>query len=197
MDNPYAPPPRGSDADRGIRPGAPGGSGGPAGPGRPGGPGDPGGGPGRPGFGRGGPRPKPDPETLAELQRQVMHASVALLGAWLAGSLPVPWYLLSPVLALAAVGLAVRVVRNAWRRGVRGAVVAVAAVMAGSALLLVLVSVSRLVVWSDQQELQDCLRDALTISAREQCEREFTESLDERLREAARRGQPTVPAAPP
>lgn len=172
MSNPYAPPPGGSGAR------TPGAAGRPDG--RPDGPqGPPGHDPGP------APRPPADPEVIRAASRQVMHFGLLILATLLTASLALPWQAAALAFAIAAVVVGIRALRAVWRAGLRGTLVPVLAVGLALAALMSLSLLTMLALWPIQVERQDCLRDALTIAARETCETQFQEALAERLERAA------------
>ena len=199
MSNPYAPPPGGSGS-RAPDPGpaAPAGA-----PGRPAdAPGNPADAPGNPADAPGGTRPAPrhpgrpdsrpqrpaDPEAIRAASRQALHFGLLILATLLTASLTLPWQAAALAFAIAAIVVGVRAIRTVWRAGLRGTLVPVLAVGLALAALMSLSLVTMLVLWPLQVERQDCLRDALTISAREGCETAFQDALTERLERAAGQG---------
>ena len=192
MSNPYAPPPGGSGS-RAPDPG-------PAAPA--GAPGRPADAPGNPADAPGGTRPAPrhpgrpdsrpqrpaDPEVVRAASRQTLHFGLLILATLLTASLTLPWQAAALAFAIAAIVVGVRAIRTVWRAGLRGTLVPVLAVGLALAALMSLSLVTMLVLWPLQVERQDCLRDALTISAREGCETAFQDALTERLERAAGQG---------
>ena len=188
MSNPYAPPssgerpaPAGSPPERSDA--APGTTSGPdAGPGPwpaesdyPGGPGGPG--------GKVPPRP-PDPVAVREASRRVLHFGLLMLTSLVTASLPFPWQAAALVFAVAALVIGVRALVAVWRAGLRGALVPVLAIGLFFAAMLSASLTMMLALWPIQVENQQCLRDALTISAREACAEELQDSLDEVIQRA-------------
>lgn len=185
MSNPYRPP------DPAAPPRPPSDQGGPAGEQPPGAP--PGQGPHHPAPHRpqsGPPFPPPapqrpvtppDPEALAAAGRRIRDFALFLLAALLTSSLPVPWLVGSALLAVGAVVAGVRAVVAVWRTGVRSAMIPVLAVGVGFAAMFAVSISLQLAFWPLVVERQDCLRDALTLAAREQCQETFDETLQDRV----------------
>ncbi|WP_199424672.1 hypothetical protein [Actinotalea solisilvae] len=125
-----------------------------------------------------------DPEAVRRASRQVMHFGLLLLGTLVVSPLGLAGQVASLALAVAAVVVGIRALLAVWRAGVRGALVPVLGVGLGFALVLVLSLATMLALWPLQAELQECLGDALTISAREQCQDDFQENLQRMLDDA-------------
>lgn len=132
------------------------------------------------------PRPAPDPEAVRAASRRVLHFGLLMLASLVTASLALPWQAAGLAFALAAVVMGARAMRAVWRAGLRGALVPVLAIGLAFAAMLSASLATMLVLWPVQVERQDCLRDALTISAREACEQQFQDALTERLEQATR-----------
>lgn len=184
MSNPYAPPPRG--AGTGETPG----------PGRapvppqqvdPAGPGDapPTQQPSRTGArGPTGARPPTDPEAARAASRRVMHFGLLMLATLLTTTLPLPWSVGALLFAVGAVVAGVLALRSVWKAGLRGALVPMLGLGIGFSVMMTTSLVAMIAMWPVHEARQDCLRDALTISARESCEAEYREQLQEQLEDA-------------
>lgn len=180
MSNPYAPPqgPReggtaGDGRDRGDSPSAPAG-----GEGRDR--------PGRARRGQGGSSPGPGPQrppdaVTQELNRRIGHFAMFMVATLLTMVLPLPWKVGAVVLGIGAVVAGARALATAWRGKVRGAVPALLGAGVAFAGLLVVSQLLLLALWPLEVERQECLRRALTVSAQEACEQQFTESVTERF----------------
>lgn len=126
-------------------------------------------------------RRRASPAEVRVISRRVFAAAGCALGALVTTALPLPWPALGVLLSIGALVLGVR----AWL-AVRGTnltrsfmpVVAMSLVVG---LLYLASSISVVITWPLQQERQDCLRQALTVSAHDACETDFREGLD-RLR---------------
>ncbi len=126
-------------------------------------------------------RPPPDPDAVRGASRQVMHFGLIMLASLVTAALPLPWQAAALVFALGAIVVGIRAMRAVWRSGVRGALVPVLGVGLVFAALMSISLATMLALWPLQVQRQDCLRDALTISAREACEVQFQDALTERL----------------
>ena len=124
--------------------------------------------------------PKPTPEQLAETSGAVLRFGLLMLAALLTSRLPVPWQVASPVFALAAVIFGVRSIVRVRRTGIRGTLTAMLAGGVALSVVLLLSSLTMLSLWSAQVDRDRCLGSALTISAKEQCERTFQDAVTQR-----------------
>ena len=100
------------------------------------------------------------------------------IGVVLATGLPLPWQVLGMALCVVALVQGVRALRAVLRAGARRMLPAVTIGLAVCALFAVS-SVSVLATWPVQVARQDCLERALTISARETCEAEYRQALED------------------
>lgn len=169
MSNPYASPPSG-----GRTGGTPDGTGG-----APGGPdgSTPGGASPLPPASPRPPRPEPDPVRLAAANRMVLHFGVFMLATWVAMQLPLPWQAGAVAFAVGALVAGIRALRAAMAAGARGMLVPVLSAGVFFAGFLLLVTLVTLVAWPVRAEYEECLRDALTIAAEEECEARLQEQL--------------------
>ena len=125
--------------------------------------------------------PPPDPEALRAAGVRIRDFALFLLAALLTSDLPVPWQVGSLLLAIGAVVAGVRALIAVWRTGLRSALLPALGVGVGFAAMFAVSLGTLLAFWPLQVERDECLRDALTLGAREQCEKDFTDALDERL----------------
>lgn len=175
MTNPYAPPP----ADRGRPPDEAGHDRGPdLPPERYGGP--PPAAPGRPQQPQPPQRPE-DPAAYEALRKRLGLFLLLLVASLLVLSLPLPFQVASVVFSAWAVVVGARAVVAAWRGGIRRAAVPLAAGLVGIAMWMTLSAGLQLALWPVLLERQDCLREALTTSAREACEDDYQQAVEERL----------------
>ncbi|NCT89588.1 hypothetical protein GXB85_01270 [Cellulomonas sp. APG4] len=203
MSNPYAPPPPGrtgtqerpgsgrdggrtSSAPHGAGTGAPHGEPAPDGAERPDGRRHPAPVEGGPGPRGPGPQPRPpvDPEAARAASRRVLHFGLLMLATLLTSTLPLPWQVATLVFAVLAFVVGVRALVQVWRSGLRGALVSVLAVGLAFAALLAASTAGLIALWPVQMERQECLQDALTISATEKCESDYRDALDALLERA-------------
>lgn len=123
--------------------------------------------------------PEPDPEGTARAGRLGRTFAALLLAAVLTGTFPVPWQAAGLVFGVLALVVGVRALVVAVRARQRGALTGMlAAGLAVSAMWLV-VSLGMTLMWPAQLDRQRCLAGALTISARQACEAQFEQDLDE------------------
>jgi hypothetical protein len=116
-----------------------------------------------------------------------MQFGLAMLATLLATGLPLPWKVAAAVFGLAAVVLGVIALRAVWRAGARGALIPVLGTGLALSVLVLFGIVVVLLLWPVQAELERCQRDALTISASEQCQKDFDEAI-ENLQDSLRQG---------
>lgn len=183
MSNPYAPPPTDapSRADDGSR-GAPGGHGH-----APGGP--PHGPAGRPARrpGRRTPERPPDPAEVEALARRTGHLMAFLVATLLVTTMRFPVSLAAAGFAIGAVVVGVRAVVLARRAGIRSPALGALSALVALAGLMVLSYASMLLVLPAQAAHVECLRLAVTTSARAECDVQLqrdVEEITERLRPA-------------
>ncbi|WP_298456123.1 hypothetical protein [uncultured Cellulomonas sp.] len=133
-------------------------------------------------------RPPPTPaqvEATRVASRRALRFYAFLIAGLLTLPLPVPWQGASLVFVLGAIGVGVHGWVEAWRGGVRGATLAALGVMTGVAGLVALMIVSLLALWPERLVHQECLTEAVTISATRACDAEFERAVEQRLQEMA------------
>jgi hypothetical protein len=103
---------------------------------------------------------------------------VLVLGSVLVATLPLPWQAAGVLFAVAALVVGVRGLVVAGRARTRGLLplLAVGVVIALSWTLILGVQVA---LWPVQQDKQECLEGALTISATNACESQYEQDLDD------------------
>ena len=107
-----------------------------------------------------------------------------MLASLVTASLPFPWQVGALLFAVVALVIGIRALIAVWRAGVRGALVPVLAAGLFFAAMLSVSLTMMLALWPIQVENQQCLRDAVTISARDACAEQLQDALDERIRQA-------------
>lgn len=128
------------------------------------------------------PRPDPDPAQSRQAARWLGRFALLVFASLVASGLPLPWQagaLAFSLPALVVGALALRaIIRARMRR--------LPAVMLGAGLtmtaFMVLGQIGLLVLWPVQQDLQECRSRALTLSAAEQCQRDFDERVTDLTR---------------
>jgi hypothetical protein len=133
-----------------------------------------------PSHGRPDPRPE-DPAAYEALRRRLGLFLLLLVASLLVLSLPLPFQAASVVFSAWAVVVGARAVVAAWRGGIRRAAVPLAAGLVGIAMWMTLYAGLQLALWPVLQERQDCLREALTTSARGACEDAYQQGIEDRL----------------
>lgn len=128
-----------------------------------------------------------DPETARAASRRILHFGLLMIAGVITSTLPLPLQVASIAFLLGAVVVGVLALRAVWRSGLRGALPLVLGAGVAISALMALSMTALLAVWPVQMERQDCLRHALTISARETCEERFQESLDDVVQRWSRR----------
>ena len=124
------------------------------------------------------PRPPVSPEVTKATARRALHFFALLLAAVVTSSLPLPLQVGSLLFVLVAIVVGVRTLVMAWRAGVRGGVLFALASGVAMAGMVALAMTLLLALWPQQMELQRCRASAVTISATQQCETEFQESIE-------------------
>lgn len=118
-----------------------------------------------------------------------MTFGALMLAALVATGLPLPWQVLGTVLSFTALAYGVAALRAVWRAGLRGMLVAALTIgLAVSATFLVS-SLAMLATWPIHAERQACLARALTVAARDACEEQYRQTLEERLRPTSESAQ--------
>ncbi|WP_372594515.1 hypothetical protein [Actinotalea sp.] len=184
MNNPYAPPRPGGQADGwgaerplGARP-----AGSPPEPGRPGHEPAPDGQqrPLREWTGAPQPHtPPPDPEAVREATRPVGTVVMLMLATLLVSGLPLPWQPAALAFGLPALVLGIRAIGRLVRAGLgRSPLIALLAGGLAFTSLMMLTVGSSIALWSIQMENQRCVANALTISAQDACAESYQEALE-------------------
>ncbi|GEN80745.1 hypothetical protein [Actinotalea fermentans] len=127
------------------------------------------------------PPPAPDPEALRVVQRRMGTFLLLVLAALLTSRLRLPWQLGSLAFVLAALGTGVWALSGARRPGLREQVAPMLVVGLVFTVMLALSMSSSLVLWSEQMTHQDCLDNAVTLSARESCDSAYRDAVERRL----------------
>jgi hypothetical protein len=128
------------------------------------------------------PRPRPeDPAAFEALRKRLGLFLLLLIASLVVLTLPLPFQAASVVFSAWAVVVGLRAVVAAWRAGIRRAAVPLAAALVGIATWMTLSAGLQLALWPVLQERQDCLRQALTTSAREACEDRYQQEVEDRL----------------
>lgn len=124
--------------------------------------------------------------------RKVIYVGVLMFGTFVCSSIPLPWQMAGLVFAVAAVVVGATALRGLARAQVRGVlpvVLVMALVFSG---LSALSYGSTLLFWSIHLERQECLRDAITVSASAQCEKDYRDALQAKLDQWMRSTRPST-----
>ncbi len=127
-----------------------------------------------------------DPEQLRLTGAAVRHFGVFLLAAVLAGTFPLPWRAASILFVAGAVVVGIRALRLVRRSGMRGSLVPLLAVGLAFTAMLGIGTVGSFLFWSAETGRQECLSDALTVSATSACEQQYQEDLSQWQRDMER-----------
>ena len=125
--------------------------------------------------------PAPDPEQVAAITRSARTFAALMLAAVLTSSFPVPWQAAGLAFTVLALVVGARALVRAVRARVRGALTGMLIGGVGLAAFWLVVSSAMALMWPLYLDRQECLAGALTISARQECETRFKESVDEWL----------------
>ena len=115
--------------------------------------------------------------TRREVSDGILWLGAALIGTYVGMSLPLPYKVVAPMLALVAVVAAIRVLRLA--RAQDYAVVVWVAGIASllGALVFSGIATAQIVFWDATRQYEQCTAQALTTSAEAQCESDYSKSL--------------------
>jgi hypothetical protein len=128
--------------------------------------------------------------------RRVVYLGLLMLGTLACSSLPLPWQMGGLAFAGAAIVvgvMALRSLRRAHVRGILPAVVVLALVFSG---LSVLSYGATAFFWTVSMQRQDCLRDAITVSAQAQCETDYRNALQAKLDQLTGVSRPSTSSTP-
>lgn len=121
----------------------------------------------------------PDPEQVAALARQGRTFAALMVAAVLTSSFPVPWQAAGLVFTVLALVVGVRALIRAIRLRVRGTLTGLLIGGVGVSAFWFVVSIGMALMWPIYVDRQECLAGALTISARQECETQFRQSVEE------------------
>ncbi len=107
----------------------------------------------------------------------MLHFGLLMLAAVLTASLPWPWAVSSLAFVALALAAGIRALISLRRARVRGVLTPMLAVGLAFTALLGLTSAGAVMTWPAQTARQECLRDALTVSAKARCEQSFHEDV--------------------
>ena len=120
-------------------------------------------------------------EQLKELGRSLAWFAGAMLLTFLTSQLPLPGGAIAPVFGILTIVLGVRAIVRSRRVSTRNLLTPMAVVGIVLALLLTIGGISRVALWPIEVDKQECLRLAITNSARSECLQQYNDALQERL----------------
>ena len=120
-------------------------------------------------------------EQAKRLLREVGYFVAFLVAALLTANLPLPFFIGSALLNLGAVICGVRVLRAGRKGGLTPFSLALFGFGVLLTVLMALSSISLLTFWSEQMELQDCLRNSVTLQGQDVCRAVFNDAIAQRL----------------
>ncbi len=123
-------------------------------------------------------RRPPDPEQTARAQRLTRLFGVLILSSVLVATLPLPWQAAGLAFALGALVVGVWALVVSGKARSRGLTPMIAAGVVIALFWSLLLGV-QLALWPVQQAKQECLEGALTITATNACDAQYTRDLDE------------------
>ena len=120
----------------------------------------------------------PDPEAAAHATRLTRLFGVLVLGSVLVATLPLPWQAAGLLFAVAALAVGVRGLIIAGRARTRSWCRCSPSGSSSRCSWTLILGV-QLALWPVQQDKQECLEGALTISATNACETQYEKDLDD------------------
>ena len=120
-------------------------------------------------------------EQAKRLLREVGYFVAFLAAALLTANLPLPFFVGSALLNLGAVVAGVRVLRTGRKGGLTPFSLLLFSFGVLLTLLMALSSIGLLTFWSEQLELQNCLRHSVTLQGQDVCRAVFNDAIAERL----------------
>jgi hypothetical protein len=118
---------------------------------------------------------------LARAGRLIRHFGVYLLAAIAVSALPLPWQAASLVFAVGALVTGIRALGAVGRARLGGGVLPMLVAGLVMTALLSIAMLWSLAGWTAASQRQDCLRSALTESARLACEQQYRDDLTPQL----------------
>ena len=123
-------------------------------------------------------QPTPDPqhrtrEAREATARPVRTFALCLVASVVASALPLPWSVGAIVFLVAAGVAGIVALRAVTTSGGRPGVVVLVSCLLALCALMLLGELARLALWQVYWDLQECLRGAITESARAACDAEF------------------------
>ncbi len=104
-----------------------------------------------------------------------------LIFALLATQLPLPYTLVAVLFIAAALVYGVRALRRSWAISPRNMMTPMLAMGIVMALLMSVTLLSKFAMWPVEMEHQECMRYAITNSAKDECTAAYQKAVEERL----------------
>lgn len=143
----------------------------------------------QPGLHRTKPEPPPtDPAGAERARRFARTFGLLLLAGVLLGTLRVPWQVVALPFVVAALVYGVRGLVTASRAHVRGALVPMLASGVAIAAFWAFASAAMLVLWPQQLKHEQCLANAITVTATAECDRAYQKSINDLLPSRSSKG---------
>ncbi|MDT0165669.1 hypothetical protein Q9R32_08880 [Actinotalea sp. AC32] len=126
-------------------------------------------------------RTPPDPTAVEALSRRTGHVLAFLVATLLVTMMPFPVQVAAGLFALGALVTGARAVVLAWRAGVRTPALGALAGLVVLAGVMVLSFATMVAFWPAQQANAECVRLAVTTSAREACAEQLQRDVEDVL----------------
>ncbi|HZI96068.1 MAG TPA: hypothetical protein VFD41_00930, partial [Actinomycetales bacterium] len=120
-----------------------------------------------------------DPVQVKRASQLLGRFALLVLASLIANGLPLPWQAGALVFSLVAFVVGVMALRAVLRARMRRLPAVMLGIGLSMTVLLVIGQIGLLALWPLQQDLQECRDRALTLSATEECQRDFDERISE------------------
>lgn len=119
----------------------------------------------------------PPPEVLAA-GKFALYFAVLIIGAILTAELQLPWKIAALVFGLAALVVGVMALVRAVKAKMKGSIFGFLSIGLVLTLIVTLTQVWAIAIWPWQASYEDCLNNAITQQAHEQCVKTYEKNLD-------------------
>ena len=124
-------------------------------------------------------RPPPDPVQVKRAGQLLGRFALLVLASLIANGLPLPWQAGALAFSLGALVVGALALRAVLRARMRRMPAVMLGVGLSMTVVMVIGQIGLLALWPVQQDLQECRSRALTLSATEQCQRDFEERISD------------------
>lgn len=124
----------------------------------------------------------PSFEDLKQASGATFRFGAILILTLLSSQLPLPYTLVSPVLVVVAVVYGIIALRRSWAISPRNLMTPMLVVGIIMSLMISLSVVSKIALWPVEMERQECVKYALTNTAQAECEANYEQAVDDRLK---------------